>query len=369
MSRIKVLAALLLAGLFALLIPLSIVLAQDVSGTASVQDSDNTEYSNRLSDQLSIELMDLDALPPTMAYEGWLVSDDGSRKESTGILPTDANGNVSETFKLMADGEDTGENLLAAFDKFVVTVEPVPDTDSEPSGEIAAIHQKPMASMAHIRNLTYSAEGNPAYMAGNFHEGTPKGSAVGLREQTGVGIVHAGLSFEGSDLATVQQHACHVVNIIDGTSGASYDAACGNPGDGMGILSYSDTTVMHAGLAASAAPDEAVIVSNAQRAIDGAETAAMWASQARAEALTAKASTDVAIGKIHIGNARDLLNKALGESSDAYMASQAMGSYTIAPAPVTGDYNVPMLALLSLLVGAGLLVSGALVYRRNGATG
>ena len=368
MSRIKVLTALLLAGLFALLIPLSLVLAQDASGTASVQDSDNTEYSNRLSDQLSIELVDLDALPPNMAYEGWLVSDDGSRKESTGILVTDANGAVSQTFAVMADGEPTGENLFGAFDKFVVTVEPVPDSDPGPSDEIEAIHQKPTAGMAHIRNLTYSAEGNPPYAAGNFHEGTPKGSAVGLRQQVGVAIENAGFAFEASELAKVQEHACHVVNVIEGIGGANYDAACGDPGDGIGILNYSDSTAMQAGLAASAAPDEGVIVANGQLAIDGAKAAAKSASQARAEALAARASTDVAVGKIHIGNARDLLSKALGEASNAYTASQAMGTYTIAPPPPTGDYNVPTLALLSLLIGAALLVSGTLVFRQNRAT-
>ncbi len=368
MSRIKVLTALLLAGLFALLIPLSIVLAQDASGTASVQDSDSTEYSNRLSDQLSIELMDLDALPPNMAYEGWLVSDDGSRKESAGILVTDANGAVSQTFGLMADGEATGENLFAAFDKFVITVEPVPDSDPGPSDEIEAIHQKPSAAMAHIRSLTYSAEGNPAYGSGNFHEGTPKGSAVGLREQVGVAIQHTGLGFEASELEMVQQHACHVVNVIDGTSGANYDAACGDPGDGTGILNYSDSTAAQAGMAAAAAPDEAVIVANGQLAIEGANAAAKSATQARAEALAAMASTDIAVGKIHIGNARDILNKAMGEASGAYTASQAMGTYSIAPPPDTGDYNVPTMALLSLLIGAALLVSGALVLRRNRAT-
>lgn len=371
MSRIKVLTALLLAGLFALLIPLSIVLAQGGGGTASLQDSDNTEFSNKLSDQLSIELMDLDTLPPNMVYEGWLVSDDGSRKESVGILAADANGNVSQSFMLMAGDEATGENLFAAFDKFVVTIEPVPDSDPGPSDKVLGMHQIPTASVGHIRYLTYSASGKPAYGAGNFHEGMPKGISVGLREQTGVAGAHAGLAFDASDLTGVQQHSCHVVNITEGSGGANYDGSCGDPGDGFGVLSYAADAATYAALAASGASDDAVIVSNGQRVINASGQASTSASQARDEALAAKASTDITAAKIHAGNAMDLLERAMTQATEAYTASQEMGTYTMDPGaapPDTGDYNVPKLAFLSLLLGAALLVSGTLVYRRNRAT-
>ena len=155
------------------------------------------------------------------------------------------------TKALTVDGETTGENLFANFDKFVVTIEPVPDLDPLPSAVVALIHQIPKGGLAHIRHLSYSWTGNPAYKGG-FHAGTPKGIVVGLREQTWAALVHARLSINSSDLAGVRQHACHVVNIVEGTGdgkGANFDASCGNPGDGFGVLSYATDTTKHAGFA------------------------------------------------------------------------------------------------------------------------
>ena len=370
MSRLKVLTALLLAGLFGLLIPLSIVLAQGGGGTATVRDSDATEFSNKLSDQVWIALTDLPALAPTSAYEGWLVSDDGP--QSTGILTPDADGNVSQAYWLMdSDGNPTGENLFARFHTFVISIEPVPDNNPAPSADKPYVHTIPKAAWVHIGHLAYSWKANPAYKAGNFHEGTPKGISVGLREQTWVARVHAGLSFDSGTLGAVQAHACHTVNIIEGSEGDNYDGSCGDPGDGFGVLNYAVDAANHAGFSASATPNDSVIVSNGQRVIDAAGKASTWASQGRDEALAAVASTDITAAKIHMGNAIDRLDKGMTQSTEAYVASQQMGTYTVdfaAKAPKTGDSNVPRLALLTLLVGAALLVSGTFVYRRSRAT-
>ena len=84
--------------------------------------------------------------------------------------------------------------------------------------------------------------------------------------------------------------------------------------------------------------------------------------------MKAKMSTDATVAKIHMGNASDLLSMALSKSSDAYMASQAMGTFTVVEAPATGDFGVPKLAILSLLIGAALLASGTLVFRHTRPT-
>ena len=132
MSRSKVLAVLLLAGLISVLIPLSIVLALE-GGGVTVRDSDETEFSNKLSDTAMIELHGLPALAPDKAYEGWLVSDEGP--QSTGILTPDTDGNVSQSYMVMdSDGNPTWENLYARFHTFVISIEPVPDTDGAPHG-------------------------------------------------------------------------------------------------------------------------------------------------------------------------------------------------------------------------------------------
>jgi len=62
----------------------------------------------------------------------------------------------------------TGENLFASFDKFVVTVEPVPDPDPGPSKDIALIHTIPAGGITHIRHLLFSWWGNPPYDAGFY---------------------------------------------------------------------------------------------------------------------------------------------------------------------------------------------------------
>ena len=507
MSRYKVLPILLVAGLLALVIPLAIAVAQGGGGTVTIRDSDGTNFSDKLSDQSTIVLTGVPALPADQAYEGWFVSDDASRKESAGILVRDASGNINQTFLLKgadttsiveedsititldelnesgqsgtatltasgdqtvvdiditaaastADepqpihihlnsctdlggidvdltqggttgvvggkltavanvtlaslrdgthvinahkstaeiavyvacgaipvpttvttlGTPTGENLFADFDKFVVTIEPIPDLDSGPSAVVAYIHAIPAGGILHIRHLLFSLGGNPPYSTG-FHAGTPKGLAVGLREQTDVALTHARLSLTSTTLADVQAHACHVINIVEGTGdkgGTNFDSSCGNPGDDFGVLNYSADTALHAGLADSAAAADPVIAANSPKVIASADLVTTWATDARDLALLAKGSNDVDAAKLFIGNARDRLVSALDAAKGAYVAAQDMGTYTLAvPAgpvvtdpkpPPTGDPHLPNIALAALLTGAFLLISGAFIYRRS----
>ena len=51
---------------------------------------------------------------------------------------------------------------------------------------------------------------------------------MGLREQTWIAMVHAGLSANSNTLAQVKQHAEHVVNAIEGSAGANYGDLDGN---------------------------------------------------------------------------------------------------------------------------------------------
>lgn len=364
MSRYKILPLILVVGLLSLLIPLTIALAQGGGGTVSTVDSDGNNNSN----QINIELTDLRVLGADQAYEGWLVSVDGSKKESTGILTPDGDGNVSSTFWLRSEDAPSGENLFADFDKFVLTIEPVPDADAGPSADVALIHTTPAGAFLHIGHLTYSRAGNPAYTSG-FHEGTPKGITVGLREQTNTALAHSRLSIGSTDLAGVQAHACHVVNIVEGTEGANFDATCGNPGDGFGVLNYAADT-KHAGFAASSAPDDTVIGENSNRVAAAAAEVTLWAGLARDQALLAIGSNDIDAAKLFVSNAEARLVSSLASAKTAYTAAQDMGMHTLAappPAapPDTGDPIVPNLALGVLIAGAILLLGGSYIYRRN----
>jgi hypothetical protein len=338
MSRYKVLPLLLVVGLFALVIPLTIALADGHGGgTVWTVDSNTDDFSGTLSDQINIELTSLAPLGSDKAYEGWLVSDDGNRKESTGILTPDTDGNVSTTFSLT-----THENLFGAFNTFVLTIEPVPDSDAAPSADVALTHTATEGEIANIRHLLAT---------------TPKGIAVGLREQTNAALQHARLSVNSDTLADVHSHACHVVNIIEGTGegkGANFDATCGNPGDGFGVLSYAADTALNADLSSSAAAAEV----------------ATWAGEARDNALRAVGDNNIAAAKLYARNAEDRLVKSLSSAKTAYTASQNLGKHTLAappppPPPDTGDPAVPNLALSVLIVGAILLLGGTYIYRRS----
>ena len=376
MTRYKVLPFLLVVGAVSLLISLTIALAQGGGGTVSIMDSDDTDLSDKLSDQAMIKLTSLPPLGADKAYEGWFVSDDGSRKESTGILVPDSNGNVSMTFWLAKGDDRTGENLFANFDKFVLTIEPDPDPDPGPSADVALIHAIPTGGIVHIRHLIYSWQGNPEYAKG-FHEGTPKGIIVGLREQTATALFHAQLALRSTTLAAVHQHAEHVVNIIEGSGGPNFgdldgDGTAQNPGDGFGVLGYAPDA-KHATFAASSAPDDAVIVANSRQVVASADEVATWAGLARDRAMDALGNNDIEAAKLFLTSAEARLSSSLDSAKGAYTASQAMGMYTLAAPPPpevvelpdSGDPYVPNVALGVLLAGAVLLVGGAFIYRRS----
>ena len=385
MSRSKVLGIFLVVGLISLLIPLAIALAQgEAEGTVTIRDSDDTNYSDFLSDTAIINLT-LPALPADMVYEGWLVTDDGSRAQSTGRFGS--TGEVDTTYT-SADGE----NLFSVFDKFVISIEPVDDPDPGPSADKPFVHQIPAGGILHIRHLLFSLGGNPPYATGNFHAGTPKGLAVGLREQTWIAMVHAALSSNSNTLPLVKQHAEHVVNAIEGSEGPNYgdldgDGSPQDAGDGKGVLVYGAGTALHAALAAASAAEDDTVRGHSQEAIDSANQASAWATEARDLALVALASSNLSDAKFTMGNAQARLERALngfdanndgaiervtgeGGASQAYWGAQDMGMYVFAPAagvglPDAGDSNVPNLALLILLAGVGLLLGGAFIYRRS----
>ena len=396
MARSKVLAILLVVGLLSLLISLAISFAShDAPNTVTIRDSNDANYSQFLSDMGIIKLTDIKALPSDKVYEGWFVNKAEGRVQSTGILQVGADGTVNQTYT--STGDKAGENLFTAFDTFVVSVEPVPDSDPGPSADKPYAHTIPKGGLAHIRHLLSSLGGNPPYKAG-FHEGEPKGIAVGLREQTSTALFHARLSVNSPTMAQVLVHACHVVNIIEGAEGENFDASCGNPGDGFGVLNYAQAAELHAGLASSSAPDDPVIVAHHKQVKDSARQVWAWARDARDSALRPKNTSDLDAAKLFIGNAKTTLEKSLngfdddgdgtieritgeGGAKQAYWAAQDMGQFVLAPtaavadpdptptpiadAPGTGDPSVPNIAMAALLVGAFLLLGGVLIYRRN----
>lgn len=359
MSRTKVVPVLVALGLVSLLISLGAALAGNHPGTVRIMDT-----GDGLSNSAHIMFNDIPALAPTEAYEGWLVgAPDGP--VSTGILERDANGNINQAYV------GAGENLLGTYNTFVISVEPVPDSDPLPAADKPYAHTIPAGALAHIRHLVYSLPGNPVYTRG-FYAGQdlPKGIVVGLKDQTADALKHAGFAAAAGNIGGVQTHACHVVNILEGLEGANYDASCVYAGDGFGALKYA-ADIKHAGFAASAAPDDPVIVANAQIATDAANASKAFAESARDAALDAGATSDADVARLFINNAVSDLQNAMNGAQQAYVAAQDMGSFALGGEvedegprlPDAGDSSVPSMALLALALGVVLLISGGVIFQ------
>ena len=470
----RILRVFLILGLIALLVPVTLAQAQGGSGTAVIRDS------GALSDAVTLTMTDVPPPAAGSVYEGWLVSDDGSRKLSTGILSVtdgeidqqltaasfsslqftlvDRNDSGQSGWALLSTvgndlqvdltlsasdpgvelahihtgqcgatlggvaygltsfagggGSSTitlegvtlaelrtggfaintheagspgvypvcgniptvgdGENLFGAFDKFVITIEPVPDTDPGPSADVAYIHTIPAGGIAHIRHLLYSLGGNPAYTSG-AHEGIPKGIAVGLREQTEEALLHAQLAqgtAKAGNLALTQLHACHVVNILEGYS-ADNDRGCAGPGDTFGVLNYAAAAALHAGLTELGVPNDPTIAEFAPAVVASANASAEAAAAASTQVTAAMNSNVLVAARIYIDNVERLLRSdtqthegALYHARHAYTSSQDMGTYTLAELPGVGDPLVPQIAKGGLIIGIILALAGLVLYVR-----
>ena len=121
---------------------------------AALPDIATIRDGSPISSKATVIVTGLAPLGDGKAYEGWFVSDDGERKQSAGIVELDELGNGVATYV-----NENGENVLGSFNTFVITVEPVPDDDPGPSGEVALVHTVPVGGITH----TYGTCCSPGY--------------------------------------------------------------------------------------------------------------------------------------------------------------------------------------------------------------
>ena len=339
---------------------LTLVLTLMMTASVSAQEVDDLGGSavfrdaGAASDSLVMDFSAVPALSAGSAYEGWLIDPNGV-KVSVGILGRSATSDIEETYV-----SPSGDNLVGTYNRFAISVEPVPDPDPETPGPIAYSDAIPLAAFAHIGHLLANWPPNP----------DGKGIAVGLREQMAVALVHAELAKSSSTLAAQQQHSQHVINIIGGSGGANYDASVGDPGDGQGVLNYAADLITHAGLAKGAAPDDESVGDGADDAIEAAEAAVVSAQRASDEALlvVTPGTSDFRIG-IALSNQVTLAGAGVENAEAAYLASQDMALFEGTAGerpPEVGDALIPTVAMAALL--AGLLLTGTgglLLFRRR----
>ena len=378
--------SLILAVAALLLLPAGIAFAQEGETQPSVGlISDYTDDGGMVHSNGSITVT-LNAVPlpdADTAYEGWLVNDRGSVKQSIGIIDvvadgTEGTGSGSLTYR------SPDEDLIAAYDKLVITTEPVPDDDPAPSDVVAFSASVPRAAMQYIRELLSSAS-----------EGDSMGHLGQLRAQAMIAANDAQSAAAAQNIAQIKMHAEAMVNEIEGMGGDNYgdhngDGATADNGDGVGLLAHSANRE-RALYAAVAARDVSTILDNAA-AVDGygayVDNALMGARDAGLEVMAAEIPL---LASTYAANAASLMDAALNgfTSSDPttgaltlepgvvhmYEAAQAMATYTLQPGseglPPTagpdigslavGDSAVPAVVSGALVAAIALLVSGGIL--------
>ncbi len=371
MSRSSLIIVMALVLLIA--VPAGTVVAQvPVQISADVLEGEGTAViwdDAALSDAITFTMTGVTAPAAGTAYEGWLVSDDGTVKLSTGIITVEADGSVDSTFDSSSEG-NTGQNLIHNYDKALITVEPVPDADPGPSGAVAFSAQIPAGAMAHIRHLLT-----------NWPPGTTAGILTNLQTNLEGAILHTNLAKNADTLDLKRLHTHHVINAIEGEGGDNYDISSGDPaGDGIGVLAHAALR-LHAGLAEAAAVDDATIALHAALVEAYGANAELWAGLARDQALKVLAS-NLSLADIYLGPGADtvltLLEAALngieggaGGTKQAYVEAQLMATYVLeagaattvgASAPGTvGDPSIPLLAQIALIASVIFLGAGGLL--------
>ena len=370
-SRLVILAA--LVALMA--VPVGTVLAQEepaTEGTALIWN--NVAFN----DAITYAMTNVPAPPEGTEYVGWLISDDGAIKLSTGPMALADDGSINHTF----DSESnryTGENLIQNFSTVAITPEVIGADPDEPAAAPLFVDQVPLWAMAHIRHLLSD------WLPGS---GSGIGILNNLNDQLEAALTHANLALGSADLDGIRTHTWHVINIIEGPDGDNYDISFGDPGDKVGVVTHAQNR-KHGGFAAGTVPGDEIVNTNAERVDIAGANAEAFALQARDNALTkVLPQTDMALAKLRLGGVTSLLESALdgldadadgaieyiggdeaeAASLQAYTAAQAMATYSFgaqAHAPEfqpTGDPAIPLMAQFALIAAVALIgVGGSVV--------
>lgn len=349
MSRTKLLILFLVVTIMT--IPVGTLLAQTsvAKGTAIISDA------NASSDRVTVALTGMGALADGQAYEGWLVSDDGSATVSLGVMVVDSAGAISHTYT-----SPGGDNLLLSYNKFAVT--------TESGGEYAIIDEIPIGSMEHIRHLL-------------IDDGSGSGIIPTLQGQISLASSQATTAKASANLADLKSNLQKVVDTISNDGGLISTARKRN----------------HATLATSDAGDVSVAMKAAANLVEqygvNVET---WATEALAAAETIDGTTDLDVAKVLMNQVIGALDAAAngigtdGGAAQAYVQAQVMATYQVpgrpvyvAPTPtpvptatpvppveepelpVVGDTSVAKVAQIGLLASLLLLTSGGFILLRS----
>jgi plastocyanin len=269
-------------------------------------------------DQFRLEIQNL--RPQAGAtITGWLLSDGDAVR--LGALNPDGSGRAALTFT-----DPQGRNLLALFDKVVVTAE-TGAVGARPAGQELLRDEVNPGGMVHIRHLLASFNDTPNRTA----------LAIGLERQAALAAEHARLAkqaLDANDFVALRQRLEQIVNIIEGERGPNFgdlngDERRDNPGDGFGLLNYATLAGQHAQLAIEAAPRDETIKLHGGHVTVASKNVTDWATEARDLAVQA-------VKAPNLGAARQPVERILALLVPALEGRDANNDGRIDPVPGEG---------------------------------
>ncbi len=197
----------------------------------------NFRNNKALSDKVTVRVFGASQPGAGVHYEGWLGSAHGAEWIDVGTIKLDAKGNSTVDWT-----SPSGENLLAHYEQFIITVEPNGETINWPAREKVVFSGKmPSEVIPVVRTLVVDGPD------------TPLPDRVGLA--TGLKAQASGLTNEGHDASTAAQQEKtknirrfdeQLLNRIVGINDGAYGDWNGNgtvedKGDTYGVTRYAQT--------------------------------------------------------------------------------------------------------------------------------
>jgi len=229
-------------------------------------------------DQVTLSGLKLPAAPQGSQYEGWLVG--GEERRSLGVLTLDEKGAGKVTFV-----DSQGRDLLAVYDSVEITVESNPDTNPNPSTDVAYAVTLPPDGLLHVRHLLVS-----------FGK-APNGTALIKGLYTDSMLVDEGVqkmlgAYQSGDEATMRREAEAILNVLAGNQSPDYqdwdgDGQVTDPGDGYGLLlngdnlGYIQGAYSHADFAVTADDATPNMISHGEHVKICTQNMQEWAPQLR----------------------------------------------------------------------------------------
>ena len=250
-----------------------------VTDAAKRKGSGQVRFRNdkALSDQVRLSVFGASQPEAGMHYEGWLGTADGTAWINVGRIDLDAKGNSTVNWT-----SPSGENLLARYEQFLMTVEPDGQTSYWPAeARIAFRGYMPPEAVPVLRALTVAGPDTPLP--------DRLGLATGLKAQA------SGLTTEGRDARSAARQANikstrrfdeqllnRIVGINDGAYGDwNGNGTLENKGDMYGVARYAQTVqaLVQPLAANNALPDN--VKDRASRIITATNNILNWTGQIR----------------------------------------------------------------------------------------